>query len=294
MHDEHLIKVTANDGVALSVADVGDGAPIIFLHEFSGNRLSWAPQIGPLSQRYRCISFSARGYPPSQVPDSIGAYSQDRAAADVVDVMNALGVASANIVGLSMGGFAALHVAIRDPKKVRALVVAGCGYGAKPSEQDSYSIAMNNEAAHAEEIGMGAYTRELANSSYASLLRAKSEKALRQFEEQLANHSLTGMAMTLRGVLARRPSLWDMEQQLAKIGQPTMLVIGDEDVPCLEPNLFMKRTLPDCALTIMPRTGHLPNLEESENFNALIDRFFTAVCDGSWNRVKTLMKTQGS
>jgi pimeloyl-ACP methyl ester carboxylesterase len=294
MPDERLIKVTANDGVALSVADVGDGEPIVFLHEFSGNRLSWAPQVASLSRHYRCITFSARGYPPSQVPDSINMYAQDRAAADVVDVMDAIGVANANIVGLSMGGFAALHVAMRNPEKVRALVVAGCGYGAKSSEQSSFAVTVTSEADHAQDIGMAAYARELANSSYARLLRAKSEHAWREFEEQLAVHSLTGMTMTLRGVLARRPSLWDMEQQLAKVGQPTMLVIGDEDLPCLDPNLFMKRTLPDCALAIMPRTGHLPNLEEPENFNALIDRFFTSVSDGSWNQVKTLMKKKGS
>jgi pimeloyl-ACP methyl ester carboxylesterase len=294
MPDERLIEITASDGMALSAADVGDGDPIVFLHEFSGNRLSWAPQVASLSRRYRCISFSARGYPPSHVPASMDSYAQDRAAADVVDVMNALGVASAHIVGLSMGGFAALHVAIRNPEKVRALVVAGCGYGAQPAERNGYAVAMNREADHAQDVGMAAYARELANSGYARLLRAKKEPAWREFEEQLAAHSLKGMTMTLRGVLARRPSLWDMERQLAKVGQPTMLVIGDEDLPCLEPNLFMKRTLPDCALAIMPRTGHLPNLEEPENFNALIDRFFTSVSDGSWNRMKTMMKTQGS
>jgi pimeloyl-ACP methyl ester carboxylesterase len=290
MHNELLIKVIANDGAALSVAAVGDGEPVVFLHEFSGNHLSWASQIETLGRRYRCISYSARGYPPSQVRDTIEAYSQNRAADDAVDVMNALGIASAFVVGLSMGGFAALHVAIRNPEKVRALVIAGCGYGAKPSEQSSYSTTMNSEADHAEEIGMAAYARELANSGYASLLRAKNEKAWRLFEQQLAAHSVKGMAMTLRGVLARRPSLWDLELQLAKIRKPAMLIIGDEDLPCVEPNLFMKRTLPDCALAIMPRTGHLPNLEEPEIFNALIDRFFTAVSDESWNHIRTLMK----
>jgi pimeloyl-ACP methyl ester carboxylesterase len=289
MQNARRIEVTANDGVALSVAIVGDGEPIVFLHEYSGDLLSWEPQVTLLRHRYRCIRFDARGYPPSQVPESVEAYNQNRAADDAVDVINALGIDTAYFVGLSMGGFAALHVAIRHSEKVRALVVAGCGYGAKPSEQSDYFAAMNREAEHAEEIGITAYASELANSSYAKLLRVKNEQAWRQFERQLAAHSVKGMAMTLRGVLARRPSLWQMEPQLAKIQKPAMLIIGDEDLPCLEPNLFMKRILPDCALTIMSRTGHLPNLEEPDNFTALIDRFFTAVSDGSWNRIKALM-----
>jgi pimeloyl-ACP methyl ester carboxylesterase len=98
------------------------------------------------------------------------------------------------------------------------------------------------------------------------------------------------MAMTLRGILAKRPSLWQLEPELSKISQPTLLIIGDEDEPCIEPNLFLKRTLPDCALAMLPCTGHLPNLEEPRHFNESLDRFFAAVSDGSWNRLRTAMR----
>ena len=278
--------ITTGDGVVLSVDVVGDGEPIVFLHEFSGNLLSWAPQVEALSRNYQCITFNARGYPPSQVPDAAGAYSQARAADDVADVIAALGIDSAHVVGLSMGGFAALHVAIRHPSRARTLVVAGCGYGANPSDQADHFAAMNREAKHAEAIGMSAYAQELAGSRYAKPLRAKDEGAWRTFAQQLTAHSALGMAMTLRSVLARRPSLWHLEPQLARISQPVLLVIGDEDEPCIEPNLFLKRTLPDCALAIMPRAGHLLNLEEPARFSRLIERFFAAVSDGSWHRIK--------
>jgi pimeloyl-ACP methyl ester carboxylesterase len=277
--------IRTSDDTLLSVAADGDGEAVLFLHEFSGNQDSWAPQVAGLAARYRCIRYSARGYPPSRVPSAPDAYSQQRAADDAADVLRALGVAQAHVVGLSMGGFAALHLAIRHPALVRSLVVAGCGYGAKPDEQQQYFDAMNEEADHAEAIGMAAYAHELANSGYAQLLRAKDESAWRLFETQLARHSAAGMAATLRGVLARRPSLWHLEPQLKAIDKPVMLIIGDEDTPCLEPNLYMKRTLPDCALAIMPRTGHLPNLEEPAAFNRLIDGFFRAVGNGRWPRI---------
>jgi pimeloyl-ACP methyl ester carboxylesterase len=292
MKNPALIEVKASDGVSLAVSTIGEGEPIVFLHEYSGDLLSWEKQVTALSNRYRCIRFNARGYPPSQVPESIDDYAQARAADDATDVMAALGIERAYFVGLSMGGFAALHVAIRHPERLRALVVAGCGYGSLPSEQEMFFADMNREADHADAIGMSGYAAELANSGYAQLLRAKSYETWNEFREQLTAHSAKGMAMTLRGVLARRPSLWHLEPQLKKIGKPVLLVIGDEDVPCLEPNLFLKKTLPDCALSIMPRTGHLPNLEDPDVFNALIDRFFISVGDNSWNRTTSAISSK--
>jgi pimeloyl-ACP methyl ester carboxylesterase len=291
MKNAALIEVKANDGVSLAVSAVGNGEPIVFLHEFSGDFLSWDGQVSTLSDRYLCIRYNARGYPPSQVPESIDSYAQARAADDAVDVMAALDIKSAYFVGLSMGGFAALHVAIRNPEMVRALVVAGCGYGSLPSEQSAYFAAMNGEADHAEAVGMDAYAAELASSGYAQLLRAKNPQAWSEFKRLLAAHSAKGMAMTLRGVLARRPSLWQLEPKLKSIDKPTLLMIGDEDAPCLEPNLFLKRTLPNCALSIMPRTGHLPNLEEPEAFNTMIDHFFSSVGNGLWNRTQSAISS---
>jgi pimeloyl-ACP methyl ester carboxylesterase len=282
--DRHTI--TTSDGVTLAVSSAGDGDAIAFVHEFSGDLRSWAPQFADFQAGYRCIAFNARGYPPSDVPASLSAYSQERAADDVAEALRALGVGKAHLVGLSMGGFAVLHTAIRHPALVASLVVAGCGYGAKPSEQDAYHAAMNREAGHAEEIGMRAYAEEMGAARYAKLLRAKDERAWKLFVDELAEHSVGGMARTLRGVLARRPSLWHLEEQLSKMSCPVLLVVGDEDTPCLEPNLFLKSVLPDCALCVMPRTGHLPNLEEPARFNAIIGRFIASVTDGGWERVR--------
>jgi pimeloyl-ACP methyl ester carboxylesterase len=293
MTDVSRTTISTGDGVTLAVQIAGRGEPIVLLHEFSGDLLSWTPQVEVLSRHYQCISFNARGYPPSQVPTSLAAYSQERAADDVVDVMDALGIGSAHLVGLSMGGFATLHAAMRHPARARSLVVAGCGYGAKPSAQAAHCAAMTAEADHAEAIGMAAYAQELANSAYAQPLRAKDEAAWLQFARQLTAHSAPGMAMTMRGVLARRPSLWHLEPELSRISQPVLLIVGDADEPCIEPNLFLQQTLPDCAIAVVPRTGHLINLEEPETFNGLIERFLRAVSDGSWARIRSAIRTRG-
>jgi len=278
--------ITASDGIKLHARSVGSGEPLIFAHEFSGDARSWDAQISFFSRYYRCTAYCARGYPPSDVPATIEAYNQNRAAEDLADVVRAVADGPVHIVGLSMGGFAALHFGLRYPQLARSLTIAGVGYGAKPEQQPEFRATMQREAAHAEAIGMAAFARELAGSSYAQCLRAKDEAGWRRFAEQLRKHAVTGMAMTLRGVLAARPSLWHLADALRALKVPVLLITGDEDTPCLEPSLFLKATLPDAALCIMPRAGHLMNLEEPARFNTIVFEFLTAVDRGDWSRLK--------
>jgi pimeloyl-ACP methyl ester carboxylesterase len=88
--------------------------------------------------------------------------------------------------------------------------------------------------------------------------------------------------MTLRGVQARRPSLHDLVGAMAKLTVPVLVATGDEDWPCLEPALLLKRTIPSAALAILPNTGHTLNIEEPDEFNRLCDTFFHQVESGRW------------
>jgi len=277
------MRVVASDGTELAVRASGSGTPLVFAHEFSGDARSWDLQVGALSRHYRCITYCARGYLPSAVPATIAAYSQERAADDLADVIRAVADGPAHVIGLSMGGFAALHLGLRHPQLLRSLVLAGVGYGAKPEQQPRYGIELKREADHAKAIGMDAYARELSESSYAQCLRAKDESGWQLFARQLAEHAVIGMAMTLRGILATRPSLWHLAGKLAALTAPTLIVTGDDDTPCIEPSLFLKRTLPDAALCVLPRAGHLANLEEPVLFNAVVSDFLSAVERDRWS-----------
>ena len=159
--------ITTSDGIKLEVRTVGSGEPLVFAHEFSGDARSWDAQVGFFSRYYRCTIYCARGYPPSEVPTSVDAYNQTRAAEDLADVVRAVADGPAHVVGLSMGGFAALHFGLRYPQLARSLTIAGVGYGAKPEQQPEYGNSMRHEADHAEAIGMTAFARELAGSGYA-------------------------------------------------------------------------------------------------------------------------------
>ena len=86
----------------------------------------------------------------------------------------------------------------------------------------------------------------------------------------------------MRGVQARRPSLWELTDRMRRLEVPTLIMTGDEDDPCLEPGLLMKRTIPTAALVVFPNTGHAVNLEEPALFNLTCAEFFHQVESGRW------------
>src|SRR5262249_14504289 len=144
------------DGVKLFFEEVGSGVPIVFVHEFAGDCRSWQSQVRYFSRRYRCITFNARGYPPSEVPYDAEKYSQERARDDIKAVVDALKIDKAHVVGLSMGGFAALHFGFTYPERACSLVVAGCGYGASPDKRAQFAAETEVAARRFEELGMTA------------------------------------------------------------------------------------------------------------------------------------------
>src|ERR1700722_13324204 len=127
-----------DDGVRLYYEESGSGTPVIFVHEYAGDHRAWEPQMRHFGQRYRAITYAARGYPPSDVPEDVSKYSQTRAADDIGSVLDHLKIDKAHVVGLSMGGFATLHFGFRHPARALSLVVAGCGYGAEKGQQEKF------------------------------------------------------------------------------------------------------------------------------------------------------------
>jgi pimeloyl-ACP methyl ester carboxylesterase len=272
---------TTDDGVNLYFEETGTGTPLLFIHEFAGDHRSWEPQVREFSRRYRCVAYNARGYPPSDVPGDDEAYSQARAIADAVAVLDHIGIDKAHVIGLSMGGFCTLHLGLRHPDRARSLVVAGCGYGARPdkaaafrSESEANALGFDADpAAAAAAYALGPARVQFQN---------KDPRGWTEFVERLSQHSGPGSARTLRGVQMRRPSLYDLTAELAEMRVPTLLVTGDEDDGALDPDVMLKRTIPSAALAVLPRTGHACNLEEAALFNRLVQDFITTVDAGRW------------
>lgn len=269
------------DGTRLYAEETGTGIPLLFVHEFAGDHRSWEPQVRDFARRYRCITYNARGYPPSDVPDSAAGYSQEQAVADAVSVLDHFAIVQAHVVGLSMGGFCTLHLGLAHPDRARSLVVAGCGYGAEPAARDRFRAESEANAA-AFESDPGAAARAYALGPARVQLQGKDPRGWAEFADQLAEHSGLGSALTLRGVQMRRPSLYDLRERLMGITVPTLIITGDEDELCLDADLMLKRTIRSSALAVLPRTGHACNLEEPDLFNRLVQDFLTTVDAGRW------------
>ena len=273
---------TTNDGVKLYYEETGEGTPIIFVHEFAGDHRSWEPQVRYFSRNYKCINFSARGFTPSDVPATFDMYSQDIAREDIKAVLDSLDIGEAHVIGLSMGGFSALHFGMHYPDRVLSQVIAGCGYGADEGSSEQFKRETSEAARRMETETMEVFGATYALGPTRVQFQNKDPRGWQEFETQLRQHSSLGSANTMRGVQSRRPSLYALKDSLQKMTVPTLILNGDEDEPCLDVSLFLKRTIPSSALTLIPRTGHTCNLEEPALFNKVCDDFIHQVECGRW------------
>jgi pimeloyl-ACP methyl ester carboxylesterase len=271
-----------DDGVKLYYEESGKGTPLIFVHEYAGDHRSFEPQMRFFSRYYRCIAFSARGYPPSDVPDDGEKYSQARARDDIRDVLVHAKAPRAHVCGVSMGGFAALHFGMTYGERALSLVVAGCGYGAEPAKREQFREETNAAAGAIEKDGMAKVAERYSLGPTRVQFQNKNPRAWAEFAQQLAGHSTKGSALTMRGVQARRPSLWELADGMKAMRVPTLILTGDEDDPCLEPSLMMKRAIPTSGLAVMPCAGHTINIEDPDEFNRLVFNFLSAVEMGAW------------
>jgi pimeloyl-ACP methyl ester carboxylesterase len=267
---------------ASGLEETGSGVPIVFVHEFAGDHRSWEPQVRFLSRWFRCITFNARGYPPSDVPEDPARYSQARARDDIRDVLAHLGIERAHIVGLSMGGFATLHFGMAYPSRARSLLIASCGYGADPDRQAEFQAEMEATAERIEQESMAQFAKSYALGPARVQLQNKDPRGWSEFATQLASHSTRGSALTMRGVQKQRPSLWSLRDSMRKMTVPSLIMMGDEDDPCLEPGLMIKRTIATAGLAVLPRSGHAINLEEPDEFNRIAYGFISAVETERW------------
>ena len=275
--------LSTDDGVRLFYEETGSGTPVVFVHEFAGDYRSWEPQVRYFSRRYRCIAFNARGYPPSEVPEDFDRYSQARARDDILSVLEALRIEKAHIVGLSMGGFATVHFGMAYSKRALSLVVAGAGYGSHPAQYKSFQEDSRRHGEFIRREGMAKFAASYGLGPTRVQFQNKDPRAFAEFMQQLGEHSALGSANTMLGYQGRRPSLYDLTAEMGRIDAPTLIMAGDEEEPCLEACLLMKRCIPTAGLAILPCSGHGINLEEPALFNQLLQDFFHQVEAARWH-----------
>jgi len=275
-------SLKTDDGVALHYEETGAGTPIVFVHEFAGDHRSWEPQVRYFARRYRCVTFDARGYPPSEVPKDFARYSQERARDDVRSVLDALRIERAHIVGLSMGAFATLHFGMAYGARALSLTMAGVGSGAHPAHYEKFQEDALSNAKEMREKGMAAFAARYGLGAARVQLQNKDPRSFAEFLSQLSEHSAEGSANTMQGYQGRRPSLYKLVENIKRISVPALIIAGDEDDITIEASIMLKRAIPTAGLAMFPKTGHAMNLEEPALFNRTLDEFLHQVAAGRW------------
>lgn len=267
------------NGISIYYEEHGSGFPLVWSHEFAGDYRSWKPQVQFFSRRYRVITYNARGYPPTDVPECIDDYTQDQSVDDLKGLLDYLGIELAHIGGLSMGGNVALNFGLTYPALARSLIVAGTGSGSTDPE-----VFRKNVTQRAEQMRAGGM-ESMADYSISPTrvqLHRKDPIGYEEFRQGLMEHSALGSALTFAGVQGRRPTIFALEERMRALDVPTLIMTGDEDDPCIETSVFMKRCIPKSGLAVIPQSGHAINLEEPDLFNRLVMDFLTAVEQGAW------------
>lgn len=267
-------RVRSFDGVELHVEERGAGPAIVFVHELLGNGATFAPVIDRLQDRFRCIIFNARGYPPSAVPPAgAGTYSEASAQADLLAVLDSLGLDRALLVGVSMGAACCLKAAMANPERVAAMVLASIGSGSDQAPQ-AQAAQIEALAAQFDESTLTELLQAQAARPNRRTLAANEPRSWQLFQREFLRLDPRGVANTLRGVQQRRAPLYALEQPLRSLQVPVLVVLGSEDEPCRKPCEFLARTAPAARLEVLAGSGHTPNLEQPDAFARLLADFF--------------------
>src|SRR6185503_15619474 len=193
---------TTKDNVKLYYEETGSGTPILFSHEFAGDYRNWELQMRFFSRRHRCITYSARGYPPSDIPADVKSYSYMHWVSDAVAILDHLKIAKAHFVGLSMGGYTAVMLGVHHPDRFLSLTAAGAGSG---SERGKVEEIRKTFLATADQFEKHGSAHVVANYGLAAAripFLVKDPRGFAAFNAHFASHSPYGSARTLRGFQA--------------------------------------------------------------------------------------------
>ena len=276
---------TTRDSVQLYFEEAGQesdsGTPILFIHEFAADYASWEPQMRYFSRSHRCITYSARGYIPSHIPEA-NVYSYKHFRDDAIAMLDHLKIPAAHLVGLSMGAYSALQVGIQAPKRVLSLTLAGVGSGFEADRLKKFREDCETRALQFEREGSAEVARHNGMGPGRIPFLVKDPRGFGEFNDAFGQHDPQGSANTMRGFQGGRPPLSEFLNQIRDLTLPTLIIVGDEDDSCIEASLFLKQQIATSGLAMFPKTGHVLNLEEPALFNEALERFLALAEAGRW------------
>ncbi len=245
------------DGVRIFYEAAGEGPPVLLSHGYSATSRMWRGQVEALAPRYRIITWDMRGHGQSDSPDDPALYSEAATVGDMAAILDALGIDTAVIGGLSLGGYMSLAFHLAHPGRVRALMLFDTGPGYRnPAGREAWNRTAEARAVAFETRGLDA----LGSGA----------------EVRIAQHrSAKGLALAARGMLAQFDSR--VIESLETIRVPTLVLVGEKDEPFLGATDYMAAKIPGAQKVVIPGAGHAANIDNPAAFNAAVEAFLAAL-----------------
>jgi 3-oxoadipate enol-lactonase len=250
----------------LNIEEKGSGPVLLMLHGYPLSLEMWRPQVDFLSASYKVITFDFRGHGQSDPAPS--PYTMNLLASDCAAVLQVLGVERPAVVcGLSMGGYVALAFYREYPSLAGGLILTATRAGADSPEG---KINRDKAAALAVEKGTDVVIEGMLPLLLAPKTYDERPGLVRDVEAIMGQTSLEGMVGALMGMKLRP----DSTPFLREIAVPTLIIHGADDqiIPTSEPE-SMHASIPGSTLEIIPDSGHLLNMEQSQLFNQAVQGF---------------------
>ena len=268
------------NGVDLYYEATGEGAPLVLCHEFAGDMRAWEPQVRSLARRYRVVAYNYRGYPPSEVPEAPEAYGPECFVADLLGLIDSLGLDRVHLAGLATGGNLVLNFALAHPDRVRSLIVAGAGAGTV--DRPAWLEAARRFADDIARDGSEGIVANVAEAPQRVIFRTKDPRGWQEFVDGMRRLSPIGAEHVMREVLIPRAPVFELAEGIRRLSMPILVMCGDQDAPAFESSRFIRDTAPHAGLAVAPMCGHTLNSEEPELFNRIAGSFLAAVDAGRW------------
>lgn len=260
------------DGLRLHVALSGAGPPLVLLHGFTGSTETWAPLRAPLGAAHFTIAVDLPGHGRSTAPREPSRYGLDRLTGDLARALDTLGVERVALLGYSMGGRAAMRVALHHPDRVAALVLESASPGIADPVRRAERLAADAELADSiERDGMRAFVERWERLPLWESQRSMSDAARALLRAQREGNQPGGLANSLRGAGAGTDD--SVLDRLATLHAPTLLLAGALDAPYVALARLMEHSLPHPRVAIVPDAGHAVHLERPEAYVAAVMAF---------------------
>lgn len=251
--------------IEYELAGPRNGVPVVFVHGFPFSRAMWAPQVEALKADHHLVTYDVRGHGGSDPGD--GQYTVELFVDDLIALLDRLHLKSAVGVGLSMGGYILLRAVERHPERFRGLVL--CDTRGEADGNDA-KIKRARQAADVREKGLASFTEGFLKAVFAGTTLDEKPELVESIRSVISGTSPLAVAGTLIALSGRT----DSSPSLFRIAVPTLILVGrDDTVTPPSASQAMKDKIPGSEMRVIPRAGHLSNLENPEEFTKHLAAF---------------------